>query len=99
MFATAGRGFGPIHSLGGQPMAGTARGTGATNYYLKVTSEKQGWIRGSCMQKGQQDLIEVESWGWGVQSPRDAASGLATGKRQHKPIVFRSFISKASPLL
>jgi type VI protein secretion system component Hcp len=41
--------------------------------------------------------IEINSWSWGVsnpaqasshevKSPRDAASGLATGKRQHMPI-------------
>lgn len=42
--------------------------------------------------------IEISSWSWGtsnpsasenheVKSPRDAASGLATGKRQHEPII------------
>ena len=25
----------------------------------------------------------------GVRSPRDAASGLATGRRQHKPVTFQ----------
>jgi hypothetical protein len=31
-----------------------------------------------------------------VKSPRDAASGLATGKRQHKPMVFSKDISSSS---
>jgi hypothetical protein len=32
-------------------------------------------------------------------SPRDAASGLPTGKRQHKPFVITKSVDKASPLL
>ncbi len=34
-----------------------------------------------------------------VTSPRDAASGLPTGKRQHKPFVITKELDKASPLL
>ncbi|MBI9018611.1 MAG: type VI secretion system tube protein Hcp [Phycisphaerae bacterium] len=34
-----------------------------------------------------------------VVSPRDAASGLPTGKRQHKPVTITKRIDKASPLL
>jgi type VI secretion system secreted protein Hcp len=32
-------------------------------------------------------------------SPRDAASGLPTGKRQHKPMVITKAVDKATPLL
>ncbi len=34
-----------------------------------------------------------------VTSPRDAASGLATGKRQHKPYTITSTIDKSTPIL
>jgi type VI secretion system secreted protein Hcp len=34
-----------------------------------------------------------------IVSPRDPASGLPTGKRQHKPLVITKSIDKASPLL
>ena len=34
-----------------------------------------------------------------VTSPRDAASGLPTGKRQHKPFVITKSVDKASPVL
>jgi type VI secretion system secreted protein Hcp len=34
-----------------------------------------------------------------VISPRDAASGLPTGKRQHKPVVVTKRIDKSTPLL
>lgn len=34
-----------------------------------------------------------------IVSPRDAASGLPTGKRQHKPVVFTKEYDKSSPQL
>jgi type VI secretion system secreted protein Hcp len=34
-----------------------------------------------------------------VVSPRDAASGQATGKRQHRPLTFVHHVDKASPKL
>ena len=34
-----------------------------------------------------------------VKSPRDAASGLATGKRMHKPFVITKELDKSSPML
>ena len=54
--------------------------------------------------------IEILSWSWGVVSPRDASSGMATGKREagsgmatgrrtYEPIVIRKRIDKSSPLL
>jgi hypothetical protein len=32
-----------------------------------------------------------------VKSPRDAASGMATGKRQHSPVTVRKELDKSSP--
>ena len=43
--------------------------------------------------------IEVNGFVHGVSSPRDAASGLPTGKRQHKPFVFTKAVDSASALL
>jgi type VI secretion system secreted protein Hcp len=34
-----------------------------------------------------------------IVSPRDAASGLPTGKRQHKPFVITKNVDKSSPIL
>src|SRR5688572_853715 len=69
------------------------------SYYLRVTGATQGLIKGSVTQKGREGLIELKGWGWSVVSPRDAASGLPTGKRQHKPIRFTANLSRASTLL
>jgi len=71
----------------------------ALNAYLKLTGDTQGEIKGSCTQAGREDSIEVYGFNHEVLSPRDAASGLPTGKRQHKPLVITKAIEKATPLL
>jgi len=48
---------------------------------------------------GTKVLIDVTGFTEGVISPRDAASGLPTGKRQHKPLTITKEIDAASPLL
>ena len=69
----------------------------ASDYYMKIEG-----VDGESSSSS--SSIDVLSWSWGasnagsmsapagtgrVASPRDAASGLATGKRQHKPLVCR----------
>jgi len=71
----------------------------ATAFTCKATGEKQGWIQGNCRQKGRENTIEGISMSHQVVSPRDAASGQATGKRQHKPLRFRAYTDRALPLL
>lgn len=71
----------------------------ALNAYLRVAGETQGWIRGGSTQAGREGLMEIYGMSHEVISPRDAASGLPTGKRQHKPISCTKPIDKATPLL
>ena len=71
----------------------------ALNAYLKLKGTTQGEIKGSVTQKGREDSIMVIGFNHEVVSPRDAASGLPTGKRQHKPIVITKEIDKSTPLL
>ncbi len=71
----------------------------ALNAYLKLTGEAQGEVKGSCTQADREDSIEVFGFNHEVLSPRDAASGLPTGKRQHKPLVITKAMDKATPLL
>jgi type VI secretion system secreted protein Hcp len=56
--------------------------------YLDCTSQAQGRIEGSVRDKGFKGTTGVSSFTQGIVSPRDSSSGLPTGKRQHKPIVF-----------
>jgi type VI secretion system secreted protein Hcp len=71
----------------------------ASNVYLKVKGSKQGDIKGSVTRKGLEGQIQVIAVTHEIISPRDAASGQATGKRQHKPIVITKEIDRSTPLL
>ncbi|MEM6930953.1 MAG: Hcp family type VI secretion system effector [Myxococcota bacterium] len=71
----------------------------ALNAYLKVEGESQGSIDGSSTRAGHENEIEIYGWSHEIISPRDAASGLPTGRRQHKPITLTKPIDKATPLL
>ena len=71
----------------------------ALNAYLKLKAQKQGDIKGSVTQKGREGQIMVIAVSHEIVSPRDSASGLPTGKRQHKPFVITKEIDKSTPLL
>ncbi len=71
----------------------------ALNAYLKLKGQIQGNIKGSVTQAGREDSIMVIGFSHEVVSPRDAASGIATGKRQHLPLIITKEIDKSSPLL
>ncbi len=71
----------------------------ALGAYLNLTGNKQGDIKGSCTQKGREGKIQVIAVSHDIISPRDAASGLPSGKRMHKPIVLTKELDKSSPLL
>lgn len=71
----------------------------ALNAYLRLKGTTQGDIKGSVTQRGREDTIMVIAYSHEVVSPRDSASGLPTGKRQHKPLVITKEIDKSTPLL
>jgi type VI secretion system secreted protein Hcp len=71
----------------------------ALNAYLKLKGQKTGEIKGSVTQKGREGKIQVIAVSHEIVSPRDAASGLPTGKRMHKPMVITKELDKSSPLL
>lgn len=71
----------------------------ALNAYLRLKGETCGNVKGSVIQAGREDSIMVIATQHEVVSPRDAASGLPTGKRQHKPFVITKEIDRATPYL
>ncbi|AQT68219.1 Secreted protein hcp [Anaerohalosphaera lusitana] len=77
----------------------TSTSFAALNAYLRATGETQGNIAGSVTEPGLEGSIAVIGSIHEVVSPRDAASGLPTGKRQHKPFKITKTVDKASPLL
>lgn len=80
----------------GDPGVGdvTAMGSSA---YVKCLGVKQGAFTGPVTQPGYEGSVQVEAADHGISSPRDAATGMASGKRQHKPFVFTKSTDKASP--
>ncbi len=66
---------------------------------IAITSQVQGQIRGGQTPGSSGSAIEIFSFSHEIVSPRDAASGLPTGKRQHKPFTITKEIDKATPLL
>ncbi len=71
----------------------------AQNAYLTLKGQKQGDIKGGVTQKGREGSILVHAASHDVVSPRDVASGQASGKRMHKPFVITKEIDKSTPLL
>jgi type VI secretion system secreted protein Hcp len=71
----------------------------ALSAYLRLVGEKTGAIKGSVVQKGREGKIMVIAVSHDVASPRDAASGQATGKRQHSPLVITKEVDRSTPLL
>lgn len=71
----------------------------ALNAYLKLKGQKQGDIKGGVIIKGREGQISVIAVLHNIVSPRDAASGLPTGRRMHKPLVITKEIDRSSPLL
>jgi type VI secretion system secreted protein Hcp len=74
---------------------GTASSPNAVQGNFTATGQKQGAINGG----GKGGAMILIGMSHAIVSPRDAASGLPTGKRQHKPITITKEIDKATPLL
>ncbi|MEX2148666.1 MAG: type VI secretion system tube protein Hcp [Steroidobacteraceae bacterium] len=71
--------------ISGVLLAATAS-LAASDYYIKFDG-----VDGESKSRARAETIELQSWSFGasqagVVAPRDSASGLATGKRQHKPM-------------
>jgi type VI secretion system secreted protein Hcp len=67
----------------------------ADDAYLRVTGAK-GELKGSVTQKGREGWMNVVSVRHELKSPRDPASGQATGRRQHGLLVVTKPLDKAS---
>ncbi|MCY7309814.1 MAG: type VI secretion system tube protein Hcp, partial [Chitinophagaceae bacterium] len=52
---------------------------------MKVEGLKQGKFKSESTKAGSTDKTEVLGYAMEIKSPRDVASGQATGKRQHIP--------------
>ena len=78
---------------------GAAQLVHAQQVFCKITSQIQGVITGDVTIKGLEDRIGVVAVSEGVTSPRDPATGQASGRRVHKPFVIVKQVDNASPKL
>lgn len=71
----------------------------ADSYTLMLRGQRSGVIKGSVTQKGREGAIQVLDIDHSIISPRDPASGLPTGQRQHKPFIVTIQLDQSAPLL
>jgi type VI secretion system secreted protein Hcp len=71
----------------------------AYEFYVTIEGAKQGKLKGESVRTLHQEKIPGLRFDYTVKSPRDAASGQASGKRQHQPIKFTKEWGAASPQL
>lgn len=64
---------------------------------MKVEGLKQGKFKSESAKAGSTDKTEVLGYAMEIKSPRDAASGQATGKRQHIPLTIWKLAGASSP--
>lgn len=76
----------------GQPGARIVAGS----FYVQVVGANQDAIAGASTSRGHEGWILGTGFDYEVRAPRDAASGLASGKRQHGPVVLTAPWSSAS---
>jgi len=81
----------------------TASSGAALQAYLKLKGQKQGEIKSDTAStpasQATASNIPILDFDLALVSPRDASSGLPTGKRMHKPISIRREIDTTSPKL
>ena len=67
--------------------------SGGAGFSMTIQGQKQGLFPGA----GKDGGIAGLRFSYSLKSPRDPASGHATGKRQHGPVVFTKVVGIASP--
>jgi type VI secretion system Hcp family effector len=72
---------------------------GQVSMYIKLTGQKQGWIKGDSANHICKDQIDVYSYVWGVKQGFDAATGQPTGKRALQKLTFLMRSQRATPLI
>ena len=68
-------------------------------FYISIDGQKQGKFTGDANGDGRAGKIAGIRFFSETVAPRDAATGHASGKRIHKPILFTKEWDKSSPLL
>jgi type VI secretion system secreted protein Hcp len=68
-------------------------------FYVTIEGSKQGKFKGDSKRRAHKDQIVGLAFDYEVSAPYDAASGQATGKRQHEPVTITKRWGAATPQL
>lgn len=69
----------------------------AYEFYMTIEGTTQGKFKGESTRGAHKDKAPCIQLAYGVQSPRDVATGMASGKRQHQPFVVVKEIGASTP--
>lgn len=69
----------------------------AYEFYMTIEGTKQGKFKGESTRAAHKDKAPCLQFSYAVQSPRDVATGLASGKRQHQPFVVTKEVGASTP--
>ena len=69
----------------------------AHEFYVTITGTKQGAFKGESIREKHSSKLSGLSYSHQIQSPRDVATGQASGKRQHGPISITKEWGAATP--
>ncbi len=81
------------------PKKPTSTGLSKGEFTVSIEGAKQGRFKGEGSGDAVKDKLIGLAFEYEIKTPRDPASGAATGKRQHQPIVFTKEWGAASPQL
>lgn len=81
-----------------RPLNTSGAAVGTVHITMTVKGHKQGNFKGDIITgKDASNLINVAAYQYSVESPRDLATGQASGKRQHKPVMITHELGNSSP--
>ena len=69
----------------------------AAEFYVTIEGTKQGALTGESTRAKHEGSLDGLAFHYSVAHPRDAGSGMATGRRIHQPITFVKQWGAASP--
>jgi type VI secretion system secreted protein Hcp len=75
------------------------KGVSVMAIYAQIKGAKQGALKGAVAAASYAGQIQVNSVDFGVGSPSDVSTGLATGKRVARPVHITKPMDQSSPLL
>lgn len=65
--------------------------------YVTIEGTKQGRFKGESVREAHKNKLEAWNLGHAISSPRDAATGQASGRRQHGPLTITKAWGAATP--